>query len=1277
VTLAWLGAVAGSPADEIRDRVLDEWRGLLHLDNDSGKETWRLVHASFRDFVGAKVDLRPFHAKIANRYLSAWGGLEHGLPLLLSSAGRGLDGGYGIRHITVHLECAGQADRLRELLRLEPQEPSGVGDGDTDEDSELTRSRRPVWFSACDDAADLAQFVADVKRAWRLVDLDRQTRDAAAPSEGPGETDTPSRPSETADRSLSEESRYALILASMNSLAQNIAPELLRVLLARGVWDDSLALAYVRQMPNSHQQSEALRLIAPYLAEEALPEALQVAGEITDTDRRVDASAAVSTRMKPAARRQIARELIDGLRLLGEWHRADALSVVAPVLPSDMGSELLPVALSISDVQDRLKALCAAAPCLPEEDWLPHAAEALSRVVAELPSWSVGHALERLAPTMPSALIPAALAAAGTTEDERGREAAMAALAERLVDLGRAGEALDIAVGITDTRRRCSVLARAAPMLPLPDVERAIAATPAPTRCGACGGGGASMMGYDCGARVLLASRLPNSVGMPIIDEALEAARATNSPEGRVQSLVRLIPYLPEDGKRAAVAEVLGYAIANVGNSWGLSALLDIACHIPSEVGEILAQQALASLTAQDGESAPPETLARLAVYVPDALLSEIVRMARRVGDGESRRRAMLALAVYLPEPERFHALRSILDGIPDAGSERQRADEIADAAPHLPEELRAKAADKLRTLTDHRIRSRALRAVALPSQEPLRCTLLREALAAARLVEPLGQRVTELITLAPDLAPKDREGALREVVAAAEPPQSDEARWDESISKAFDLMSEDLRREMLLKVKAAPTERGRAHALERIAPRLTESQAADALAIALELEDQSARGDALRALAPRVPPAGCMSIVRSVLSMSSNWGERALEAVAPRLSGKSIGTALRLVGELGEERLRTAFLCALAPHVPRALFDDVLSLAAGVQDPARRADVLCACPPRLLDDRREEVLRLARDGNEAIAKARVFVRVIGILPGAPGNELVEEALEAINALDARRGHDEFGEYRWIDVRLAGIAALVPRLEGATLERALSQSLTLAESVDGDAALASWLSEMTPFFSPPLLERALALARSLPTRVTAEPQCPRAKALLAIARHLQEPAKSEILQEAVVALEEIPPGRMRAGTLARLCDEIPEPFRTDALRRLLAEIAPSDVSRTDLTALTAMIPACPAPLQHLALKRRLLAVTSRGPGIYEAPNGLGRAVSGLIPMLEGMPTVELRSAWSEAVRNMAVGTRRGMLAHIAMNAGVIALLGGPAGVRDVYTAIEDVGRWWG
>jgi len=184
-------------------------------------------------------DFSAAHSDIADHYLRAWGGLEAGLPALRQAEARRRHEGYGSRHLATHLLQGRRREDVHRLLACE-------ADG------------RPAWFEAQEAEGGTAQFIQDVLQAWQAVKtVDREKAGQGQPAPR-----------------LGLEVRYALTLASVNSLAGNLPPKLVVALVESKIWEPQQALAYACQMPVLYLRAGALAGLAPHLPQELLGEAL-------------------------------------------------------------------------------------------------------------------------------------------------------------------------------------------------------------------------------------------------------------------------------------------------------------------------------------------------------------------------------------------------------------------------------------------------------------------------------------------------------------------------------------------------------------------------------------------------------------------------------------------------------------------------------------------------------------------------------------------------------------------------------------------------------------------------------------------------------------------------------------------------------------------------------------------------------------------------------------------------------------------------------------------
>jgi len=459
-----------------------------------------------------EADWRAFHARIADRYLTAWGGLEAGLPGLHDLVKLEMDVRYGLHHLAAHLEAAGREDDLNRLMQLEW---TGHQGGQT-----LARFEN-TWYTMHERVGDTSGYLSDVDRAWRLAERPYAGRQSSS--------------------DIGLQCRYALIFTSLCSLAGNIPPALLVALVEKGIWPGPQGLTYARQIQKPELRSRALAALAPYLGpterDQARREALKAAWAIEYDWPRSQALAALA----PHLTAPLLREALEAARATGdEKTRSEALAALAPHLTAPLLPEALEAALAIGDEENRSEVLAALAPRLVE---LGHLAEALAAALAIEDKWSRSQALAALAPRLAElGHLAEALAAALAIGDEKNRSQVLAALAPRLAATEHdqvLREALAAALAIGDEKNRCEVLAALAPSLAPTERDQALREALEVAR---------AIWGEWPRSQALaaLASRLAPTERDQALREALAAARAIGDERYRSRALAALAPRLAE-----------------------------------------------------------------------------------------------------------------------------------------------------------------------------------------------------------------------------------------------------------------------------------------------------------------------------------------------------------------------------------------------------------------------------------------------------------------------------------------------------------------------------------------------------------------------------------------------------------------------------------------------------------------------------------------------------------------------------------------------------------
>ena len=230
VSLDLLCRLSGSQdVDRAAMLVGDAWRPFLQVPDEAadGEERYAAFHDTLVEFVGGRVDpaslttversfvrtlaraQRAAHQRIAERYLTAWGGLPDRLPGLYDDTAM-IDDGYGLRQLISHLAAASDDATLHALMELEW--PGG--------NVPATAPTSNAWYETHRSRRAFAGYALDVERAWAQAERS---------SSVPAANQLP-----TGQRALALELRYALMAASVNSVAANVPADLLALLVDNG-----------------------------------------------------------------------------------------------------------------------------------------------------------------------------------------------------------------------------------------------------------------------------------------------------------------------------------------------------------------------------------------------------------------------------------------------------------------------------------------------------------------------------------------------------------------------------------------------------------------------------------------------------------------------------------------------------------------------------------------------------------------------------------------------------------------------------------------------------------------------------------------------------------------------------------------------------------------------------------------------------------------------------------------------------------------------------------
>jgi hypothetical protein len=609
-------------ADELLEYLWSE--GLLQasLAVRVGERSWRayrvhdLLHDCARrlltgpvqprraeDLPGLGLTWPEAHRELLRRYqCRARDGQWHRLP----------PDGYIHGRLGWHLESAGDAAGLHALLREET--PEG----------------RNGWFEATERLGQPATFADDVARAWRLAD-----EAFLAGREG----------------GLALVCRYALLTASLNSLAENLPAKLLEAVVQEGLWSVERALAYARRKPKPVARLHAVARLVPLLKPE---ERSQVFAEVLEGIRNIGSE-------------DFAAGALEGDQTSGyDPPRVNPLAELAEHLPAELLPEAVRVARHIGSEWDRSRALGALAGHLPAEQRTLVLAEALQTARQIRNDVHRVHTLAALAPLLPG--------------EQRRQVVTEALQAARQIGL------------LASTRAR--VLAALAEHLPAEERRPVVAEALQTAR--------ESWPSVYAAVVAALAPLLPVEQRRQVVVEALQATRSFGVSVGSARALAALAPHLAAVQLRSAIAEKLQEA-----GSFLPEAVAALAEHLPTEQRRLLVPEALQTALQIRDHSASKRALDSIlqsgkelahspgltVVGSPSAVelavrwraLAELAAQAVAPPEGIRHiRRVLAALAAHLPLQERCQVLAEALQGALQILDVEDRSDTLETLAPLL-----------------------------------------------------------------------------------------------------------------------------------------------------------------------------------------------------------------------------------------------------------------------------------------------------------------------------------------------------------------------------------------------------------------------------------------------------------------------------------------------------------------------------------------------------------------------------------------------------------------
>ena len=1129
------------------------------------------------------------------------------------------DDGYIHAHLTWHFQQAGQEDQIHALLREETAKGSNG------------------WYQTCENLGQTARFLEDVDLAWKLAD---------------------------SSSNIGLQCGYQLIMTSINSVAQNIPPDFLLALVAKGVWSIKQGIAYAQQVTEAEQRFRALTGLVSLTdkspQEEIVQKASEAAEKIELRHKKVPALIELVTHFSKPFTEDILQE---SLNIDAERTRCESLKNLFSHLSESQAIQALSSVQPFEDEQKRAEAIVALTQHLPE----PGKKEALSMVLKIEKEWIRAEALAEMACHLPESLVIETFEAARIISDKENQARAFVGIGPFLPDVPWE-ELLTRIESIKTPERRYRAFASLIPKTPPAVLQKRLATIHA-----------IESERKRADSLIEICSYLYTG---PLVKKAFTIAQSFTNENVRIRALKKIAPQMIILGlskefflevqnikEQAAQLELIplltidghfqqAISIINTIESTGKrdDALIELVSRLKSSE---LYDEALLKAKSIESEWRKAAVLSWLSQDLPENTLraafeivenfennshqtqvlmgliprlaelgyvEEALNKAKDIPQRERQTEILSRLATHLPERLLKEAL-SLLQ----LGDNDERTEVLVELSPHLPETFLNEILLEIHTVRDEADQFALLLKLAPYLPEPL----LRGALKTAQGMKSEDRQVRALVGMLPRFAEL---GYPQEVLNQTDTIANEYERIMALVELSLSLVKLNYHKEALIMIQKIEHERKQAEALIVAIPYLPASSLKQALDLALRITGESSRVEALIGLASRLPD----DVMAALLSIGDeNSRIRGLVALAPYLDEPSLREVFMHVQHIQKAYKRRDALIKLVPHLADSLLEETAEIlqALGIhwKDVKKLERLAPYFPESLWKDALDKIWQIEEDDD---GKVRVDV-LIGLAPVLPGSFL-EEILSTPTL--KKLNYEMQGE------RL--LRGVIPYVSGSLLERAL----ILAQMINYREAQAEVLVSLTPYLSETLLEDALSVVQKL---LANEHNI--GKSLIGMLPKLLEFGHSK---QALAIVESIDDEDDRAKALSKMIFCLADLKKFEEAKEL-AQLIPNKATRANT--LIKLAPRLPEQYWKDVLEN-IFNITDKK---YWA-----RVLGQLVFKIEGLSRSLIYPFWQKTSLFINRRTRQELLSDIQSLIPVAVKIGGDEAIVELFHAIQDVGRWW-
>ncbi|MBN8656001.1 MAG: hypothetical protein J0M11_09715 [Anaerolineae bacterium] len=410
---------------------------------------------------------------------------------------------------------------------------------------ETNINKKNSWYTIRERMGQTSGYLDDIARAWNLS---RQISIEKSKQNKPIE-------------SLRLEIQFCLISASLKSLAKNLPPSLVIMLVDEGLWQLDQALTHIKHIEDTKQQIRALTSLSLRLSDNQLRTIVLDSEETHDEAFQSEIFCQIALRLEAAGYTDEAISLIN--KTIFSIDRADALIKLVHQNPDKFISYVLKENLSLWSTDARLLLLTGILEYLPESQKID-TTNKIREIILKKRSWEFTpeRVLLSLTKNLPVNLIDLFISKIRSRHDDK-RFAAIFERIAHVIPPSCATVSLELAQTIKDDNDRISALAQLARYLPQKDLLKILDE--------------ARLIRHYADrvhALALMINYVPVSLRNVVLDEAIDISKSTYPEYFRMRSLVEIarqlsgqdflrvweiIKNLNEENRTLAISELSPY----------------------------------------------------------------------------------------------------------------------------------------------------------------------------------------------------------------------------------------------------------------------------------------------------------------------------------------------------------------------------------------------------------------------------------------------------------------------------------------------------------------------------------------------------------------------------------------------------------------------------------------------------------------------------------------------------------------------------------------------